>query len=393
MDVGDVEPIEIITVDRVGKGVANFRGTSTKQHVPATPAASKLMEKYNELVYLGGGGFADVYKATRKDGTVVAVKVPRNLDDKTEGIFFRELDTWKKLKHRNIVRFIKPYLKPDPHFEIEYSDGESLYNALKAGSIDVDKACRMAFDIANGLEYSHSKYIIHGDINPKNILLSSIGEVKITDFSLAKISTSSSELKGYTLPFAPAEVLEGKKPTEKSDVYQLGLTFYVMLTGINPFDAGSRYETEKRIKTHNPDPPRKNIHGIEGLDDIVIRSLSKDPRGRPSLREFREHIYEFMKKNYNESLTLTEDMDKIISITCRHAIMAAKQEDIAECLNALNYAKEKIRDPETRAEMKNLIEQIEFRATNEIPLDKFLDKIEIFMKKVEWGERCLNTVV
>ena len=392
MDVGDVGPIEIITCDDVGKGVARFKSGPINSFVPPTPVAEKLRKKYSKLVYLGGGGFADVYKATKKDGTVVSVKAPRNLDERAESIFFRELDTWKKLKHRNIVKFIKPYVKPEPHFEIEYVDGGSLYEALKKDSFDVEVACRIVFDIASGLEYGHSKNIIHGDINPKNILLNSIGEAKITDFGLSKIATSSSELKGYTLPYAPIEMFEEGTINEKSDVYQLGLTFYVMLTRINPFDAGSRFETERQIKTLTPDPPGNSNHKVKGLDDIIMRSLLKDPKKRPSLREFREQIYDFLKKNYSESLHLTENTQKIISITSRHAMLAAKIGDTSECLSSLNSVKGKIKDPDIRQEITKLIEQVEFRTENDIPLDQILDKIEIFLKKIEWGEECLTTM-
>lgn len=383
MEVGDVEP-EIIPVENVGKGTAGFKGTAPRQPVPVNSTVGKLMDKYVDLDYLGGGGFADVYKGRKKDGTVVAVKVPRNLDDKAEEIFFREIRTWEKLSHRNIAKLINPYLRPEPHIEIEYAEGGSLDKALKSGTFDVEKACRIAFDIASGLEYAHSKHVVHGDINPRNVLLSSMGEAKIADFGLSKIATSSSEVKGYTLTYASKEQVEKSRANEKTDSYQLGLTFYVMLTGSNPFDAGSKYETEERIRKFTPEPPSKFNHVCSGLDDLVMRCLSKKLSERPSPREFREFVYEFMKKNYNESLHLTEDIGKIITITCGHAMMAAKQEDNAECLRALNYAKGKVRDPAIRKDMKNLIEQVEFRANNEITLEQLLDRMEIFLKKVEW---------
>ncbi|CAD6494024.1 MAG: Serine/threonine-protein kinase PknD [Candidatus Argoarchaeum ethanivorans] len=382
-EVGAVKP-EIIAVDSVGKGAADFRREPIRSHVAATPAAQKLMEKYPELQYIGGGGFADVYRAVRKDGGIVAVKAPRNLDEKTDELFFRELNTWRQLKHRNIVSLIKPYLKPEPHFEIEYVDGENLDDHLKNGSFDIEGACRIIFDIARGLEYAHNKHIIHGDITPKNILLNRIGEAKITDFGLAKISTSSSELKGYTLPFAPVEMFEARVSNEKTDVYQLGLTFYLMLTGNNPFDADSRFVVEEKIKTYTPDPPGENNHRVVSLDDIIMRSLSKEPTKRPSLREFREQIYEFVKKNYGESLHLTENADKIIATNCNLAIFAAKQGDTGECLRALRATLGKVRDPAIREELNRLIEQVEFRINEEISMEPLLDKMETFLKQVEW---------
>jgi len=381
MGVGGVEP-EIVPVGDVGKGVASFR-PAIRQPVP--PTVGKLRDKYDDLVYLGGGGFADVYRAKRrKDGTVVAVKVPRNLDERTEEIFFRELSIWEDLKHRNIARLIKPYLKPEPHLEIEYVDGPSLYEALKSKPFSVEEACRIAFDIASGLEYAHNMHRIHGDITPKNVLLTSFGEAKITDFGLAKIATSSSEGRGYTLPFAPVEMFEKRIVNEKTDVYQLGLAFYCMLTGYNPFDTGSRYETEERIKSHTPQLPSKCNPEIGDLDGLIMRCLSKNPGERPSTREFRETLYEFVKKNYHDSLPLTEDTPRILTMSCRYAMMAAKCGDIAECIGALNYARGKVRDPDTRNKMQNLIEMAEFRSKNEMPLEPLLDEMETVLKKVEW---------
>jgi len=385
-DVGTVKPI-IIPVEEVKTGIGSFikdrkKGPTTSP--PVTPGAKQISSKYASLDYLGGGGFADVYKATKKDGTIVAVKVLRNLDEKTEKIFFREIQTWEKMNHRNIARLIAPYLHPLPHIEIEYVENGSLYEALQSGVFNVNKASRIAYDIAYGLKYSHSKHVIHGDVNPKNVLLNRIGEAKLIDFGLSKITSSSTEVQGYTLAYASKETLEKKKVDEKTDAYQLGLTFYFMLTGINPFNAGSRYETEERIKNFTPDAPSKYNRECCVLDTIIMRSLSKNPDIRPSPGEFKEFIYNFMKKNYGESLHFTEDIHKILTISCSHAMMAAKNENIAECLSALNYAKGKVTDPQIREDMKKLIEQVEFRANNKISLEKLLDNMEIFLKKVEW---------
>ncbi|CAD6493183.1 MAG: Serine/threonine-protein kinase PknD [Candidatus Argoarchaeum ethanivorans] len=353
---------------------------------PVTPTAERLMEKYARLEYLGGGSFADVYKATKKDGGVVAVKVLRNLDERAENVFFREISIWEKLSHRNIVKLLSPHLKPVPHIEVEYVDGGNLYEALKTGEMDVQAACQIAFDIARALEYAHSKYVLHGDINPKNILLTSTGEAKITDFGLAKVATSSSIVKGYTLAYASKEQVEKGRAEEKTDIYQLGLTFYVMLTGANPFDAGSRYDTDERVRTYSPDPPGKYNPRAGGLDEIIMRCLSKDPGERPSTRELRECIYEFVKKNYSESLHLSEDVDTIISINCRLAMLAAKQGDLPECLSALRYALGKVSDQSARKELNKMIAWMEIRIKKDIVTDTeaLADQMGILFKKVGW---------
>lgn len=123
------------------KDAAYFRGEPARPLGVVTPTAQKLMEKYTELQYIGGS-FADVFRAVRKDGSVIAVKAPRNLDERTEDFFFRELNTWQQLKHRNIASLIRASLNPVPHFEMEYVDGENLDDALRGGSFDVEDACK-----------------------------------------------------------------------------------------------------------------------------------------------------------------------------------------------------------------------------------------------------------
>lgn len=387
VNVKGVEP-EIITVDSVSKGTADFKRKAPIHHAPVTPTAERLMEKYAGLEYLGGGGFADVYKGTKMDGAVVAVKVPRNLDESAEKVFFREISTWERLSHRNIVKLLSPHFTPVPHIELEYVDGGNVHEAIKTETMDVQTACQIVFDIARALEYTHGKNVIHGDINPKNILLMRTRESKITDFGLAKVATSSSIMKGYTQAFAAKEQVEKRMADKKTDVYQLGLTFYVMLTGSNPFDAGSIFETEKRVVSYSPDPPGSNNPRAEGLDTIIMRCLSKDPGERPSVRDLRERIYEFVKKSYNESLHLSEDIDTILKIALRLAILAVKQGDMAGCLNAIRYALGKVGDQSTRKELKDLIAEMKIRVKQtdvDTDTEALVDRMDMLLKKVEWG--------
>ncbi len=382
-DVGSVKPA-IIPVNDIGKGTAKFNGESSDVVIPYI---EKLKNEYKKLEHIGAGGFADVFKATtRNDEGVVAIKVPRNIE-KTEDIFFREAQMWQKLNDRNIVKLIKPKLTPIPHLVIEYIDGCNLEEYLKREKRDTETICAIAFDIATAIEHAHKHDVVHGDINPYNILISKTEEVKITDFGLAKVATSSSEARGHTLQFAAKEQIDANKTNIQTDVYQIGLTIYFMFAGKNPFDVGEKETTKERIRTFTPDPPSKYDERVRELDDIIMRCLSKNPADRPGLRELRENIYEFVKKTYNKILPLTQDPISDINIACKLAILAAKCENVNDCLNAFTSMLPKLRNPESRKELKLLTDATEYRINNDLSLKEALEELELSLNKIKNGEQ------
>lgn len=369
--------VEVRRVGGIARAGARFR--EAPKQIIRHRDLERLSELYAEVEHVGGGGFADVYRCVTREGGVVAVKVPRNIDEKTEEIFFREVERWKQLNHRNIIRLIRPRLKP-PRIELEYADGGSLYKLLREmGRLDVRRACEIAYDVASALEYAHSKGVWHTDVNPRNILLSSTGEAKLTDFGLAKVVGGSSGVAGYTLPYAAPEQLRGKTPDERTDVYQLGLTLYVMLSGENPFDAGDKRETESRVESFLPE----KIAGVEDeLNEFILRCLAKDIRERPTAREFREFIYGFMKRRYNVSLHLTKDWRKESQLALRNAIYAAKENDCAECLASLSHLRRKVHDPELREEVEKLQRSVEYRCREKMRLDELVDGMEALLRRL-----------
>jgi len=314
-----------------------------------------------------------VYKAKwRKKNLVVALKVPRELTSNAEDIFFNEIRKWEQLKHRNIVNLIKPRVKPVPHIVIEYIDGPTLYDLMgEKGKIGLEIACRIVFDIARGLEYAHSKLIIHSDLKPKNILINNMGEAKITDFGIAKTVKSSSVggIRGLTLIYSAPEQLDDYVD-ERTDVYQLGLLLYNMVTGINPFDVGGRGEIEKRIREETPDPPSK---------------YNKDskPDDRPSIRQVREIIYKYMKKYHGESLHLTEGKKTFIRLAITHAFYAAKNNDLKECICSLEEALKKITKTSIKKKVDSLLKQLKAMQEENIEIsEKTIEEISMILRNV-----------
>ncbi|MFQ5975423.1 MAG: protein kinase [Candidatus Hydrothermarchaeales archaeon] len=375
---------EIIRVGDLEDGV-EVRVQTKRTLSPIEDELNKLQNIYQAMEYLGFGGFGYVYKVKNRQGVVTAIKIPKSLDKNGEEIFFRELDIWKKLQHRNIVKLIRPHITPVPYFEMEYADGGSLKKLLENTSrLPIEMACNIAFDVACGLEYAHSHRVRHTDLNPKNILLTKTGESKITDWGLGKVAGASSGDLGFTYGYAaPEQILKGKS-NEKTDTYQLGLVFYEMLTGDNPFLHGSKPEIEEKTTGMLPEKPSIRRPEVEILDDIILRCLEKSWKKRPRLRDFREAVYNFMKEGYGVSLHLSEDIDTITNIYCRYALQAAKINDHKECIMALQYLMRKVSDPETRDIVKRLVGEVEYRRNRKIDLEQIMDEIDGLLRRADF---------
>jgi len=156
-----------------------------------------------------------------------------------------------------------------------------------------------------------------------------------------------------------------------------------MLTGFNPFDARTRDEIKKRIVKLIPESSSRYAEGVEEIDDLIMRCLSKDPRKRPNVREFREKIYEFMKKTYRISLHLTKDYKTDARRCVELAFYAAKNNDLAKSLSELESARRKVSDSNVREHLDKLIERVKYMVREKIEVsDEFLRMFEVLLKKL-----------
>ena len=351
----------------------------------------KIKTEYELVRHLGGGGFGDVYLVKNREGVAVAIKVPRELDRHGEEVFFRELEIWRALAHRNIVKLIRPRINPLPLFEMEYIEGGDLSRLLQDNNVLApERACRIAFDIARGLQYAHSSHnIIHTDLKPRNILINSLGEAKISDWGLGKIATSSSIVRGYTAAYAAPEQIADGKAQKETDTYQLGVLFYEMLAGCNPFAGGLSDEIKEKVSSLVPKKPSSCAGNsrIEPLDDIVLRCLGKDPQERPSIQQLREAIYVYMKEGHGESLHLTKEIGSHRLALCNLALLEAKMGDYAGLLNCLEQLKSLARDKQRRENVQNLIQAMTVRKNQGMKIgDEAIDEIDVLMRLMEYEQ-------
>ncbi|WP_088857970.1 PEGA domain-containing protein [Thermococcus profundus] len=307
---------------------------------PEFPA--ELLNKYEPLEFLGEGGFAKVYKVRRKkDGQIVALKIPR-IDEKTSKTFLREVSTWLQLDHPNIVKLYDADILPVPHLEMEYVEGFKLNGKTIRDlekypkPVDESTALRLVRGIAEGLKHAHSKGIYHRDLKPQNVLLKSDLTPKITDWGLAKIGTMSSSrsVMGYTpLYAAPEHLLPGKygHTDARTDIWQLGVIFYELLTGKLPFEGYTYEEVFGKIvdETYRFTPPSKIDPELAKYDEIFEKLLAKRKEER------YQSVDEFLK-----------DVGKLEEVERRKAELESEVQELKKTLSWSVSALKKSTTPE-----------------------------------------------
>ena len=257
--------------------------TDAGEPAPPPPTAAELQPHFPQFEILrlvGRGGMGAVYEARQKGlARSVAVKIlaaPVRADSSFEERFAREAQALARLSHENIVA-VYDAGRAGPHFflAMEYVDGPNLRQAERAGHIEPAQALALVVQICAALDYAHKNGIVHRDIKPENVLMTRDGTVKIVDFGLAKVLdraarglslTRLSQTMGTPHYMAPEQIEHPKDVDHRADIYSLGVVFYELLTGELPL---GRF----------PLPSHKVSIDVR-LDDIVIRTLEKEPDRR-----------------------------------------------------------------------------------------------------------------
>ena len=308
--IADIFPFEMISLFTVGALIlliSSFINLGTKRNYGMDliiegkefNRLSKLSSKslplelkalYAESAFIGEGGFGRVFKAKRNDGKEVAIKIPKNFDRKSEKIFITEVSNWINLDHPNIVKLFDFKILPIPYIEMEYCEG-----ALKHDLKPLNESIRVIYETAQGLNYAHHKKIIHGDIKVSNIMILN-NVYKISDWGLSKLKTQDSiTLSGATPQYAAPEQIsrEFGRADERTDIYQLGMVFYELITGNLPFK-GEISEVYSSILTNDPVLPSKITPEAYEIEYIIMRCLNKNKDDRYSsmeelIKDLEEH--------------------------------------------------------------------------------------------------------
>ncbi len=240
---------------------------------------------------IGEGGMGAVYMAEHLQvNRKVAIKVLHPKFLKNEEIkqrFKNEAATLSHLHHPNIVGLFD-YLEDESglYLIMEYVDGVQLddYIINTTGPMPEEKAIPLIKQILSAFAYAHEKGVVHRDIKPANILITKTNEVKILDFGIAKILGESNNMTKTgtqmgTVFYMSPEQVQGKKADVRSDIYSLGVTFYQMLTGVNPYqNITTEYEVYTKIVKEDLPPANQIYPGVSAyLVSILKFALEKDP--------------------------------------------------------------------------------------------------------------------
>ena len=245
-------------------------------------------DRYEIVGPLGFGATSRVDKARDKIiGRTVAIKTLVHSFGAApqQKQFLREAQIVGQLSHPAIVNLFDVGVEETgiAYLVMEYVNGRTLQQVLSESPIPWPRACSWAADLATALGRAHHAGIIHGDVKPANIMITEEGEVKLSDFGIARFATQvsgSGRIMGTPAYLAPEQIM-GEPHSTRSDLFSLGIVLYQMLTGVPPFDGSSVAAVCAQILTADPvEPSRRNPALPSGLDHIVLRCLAKKPEDR-----------------------------------------------------------------------------------------------------------------
>jgi len=235
---------------------------------------------------LGSGGMSVVYRAVQP-GTnrVIALKVlapalegdPAALDR-----FSREAKAAASLRHHNIVTIYEANVDTSPRYiAMEYLEGGTLADRLRARRIPVVEALSIADQISSGLEHAHRRGVVHRDVKPSNVMFDAEGRVVITDFGIARAGRGGRDGRMGTPQYMSPEQAKGQEADHRSDVYSLAVLVYEMLTGRVPFSRPEPLATLRQVAEDPPPPPRRLNPALPPrVDRVLLRALDKNPDRR-----------------------------------------------------------------------------------------------------------------
>ncbi|MCB9893260.1 MAG: protein kinase [Planctomycetes bacterium] len=291
----------------------------------------KLLER------IGQGGMGHVYKAkhTGLDKEVAVKVLPRELANNAvlRERFMNEARMAGQLEHPNITPvYAVDEHEGQPYIVMQLVDGVPVSRLVSRQGVDPLLAVRITAQVARGLAYAHKRKLVHRDIKPDNLLILNNGRVKISDFGVAAaMGTDASSGHSGSPPYMSPEQCRGEPVDGRSDIYSLGVTLYLLLTGRRPFLGET---SQALILMHQQDdyPPLSELRpGLpRELERIVNRMLAKNPDMRyenaEELAEDLEAAAELIRSQRRRTVSVPRGGESGIYKLARQAALAAEEE-------------------------------------------------------------------
>ena len=249
-----------------------------------------LGKRYEILGRIGSGGMADVYKGKdHKLNRFVAIKVLKS-DYRSDEVFIKkflsEAQAAAGLMHPNVVNVYDVGQDRGLYYMVmELVEGITLKDYIeKKGKISAKETVSISIQMVTGLQAAHNHHIIHRDIKPQNIIISKDGKVKVTDFGIARATTSTQTISTSVMGsvhYTSPEQARGGVVDEKSDIYSIGITMYEMVTGHVPFDGDSTVTVALKHLQEQIVSPSEEVPDIPySLECIIMKCTQKNPQLR-----------------------------------------------------------------------------------------------------------------
>lgn len=302
----------------------------------------ETLGKYDLLQILGKGAMGVVYEGfdpiIGRRLAIKTVRIPDAEDVEAQdelARFKREAQAAGRLSHPNIVSVFDYGETPDmAYIVMEFVDGTTLKHVLDRNErFELSEIIRLMHGLLAGLHYSHGHGVVHRDIKPANIMLAESGEIKIADFGIARIESSSLTQAGTVMgtpSYMSPEQFIGQIVDSRTDIYSAGVLLYQLLTGEKPFAGGLTAVMHKVLNVEPPPPSALSVTVPQALDGVVRKAMAKRPSERfASAAEFDSALQAafenraYIKIGSQASLLADENATQVISA---RSIAAAKIE-------------------------------------------------------------------
>ncbi len=345
-----------------------------------------IADRYEVIGKIGAGGMSDVYKAMDHTlGRYVAIKVLKSefSEDLNFVAKFRtEASSAAGLEHPNIVNIYDVGSESDVHYIVmEYIEGITLKTYIeKKGQLTFKEAISIAIQVGRGIEAAHNKGIIHRDIKPQNIIISTEGKVKVTDFGIAKAATAntiSSDVMGSVHYSSPEQARNGFVDG-KSDIYSLGIVMYEMVTGRVPFDGDSTVAVAIQHLQEEMTPPGEYAPNIPvSMEKIILKCTQKS-----------------QDRRYENMTALLSDLRKsLISPDEDFVVIAPLSQDKTRIIGAEEVAKIKQKTGSIHVDEETLMESTKQKVVRNKSEEKEVYSEEEDIEEDDYEEEDINPVM